>query len=361
MAWISVADAAEQLGVNVQRVHQRIADGSLPAERVGHQWVIDDADLARLDRRPPGRPLSARSAWVLALVAGLDDEASTGRASLPPDITASERSRARARLRGFLGDALEARRSDPEAAVEHVAAGLRGLLRHRARRRTFRVSPRDLAVLRADGRVIASGLSLPASGIGSGDVVEGYVHADHGQGLLADFLLSEARHAAANVVLHVVDRAVIPRREDRAWELAAPRRRPRRAPPTTRGRARGADRRRRGLSTWHCSQRAGLMTTEQPPTVMPVMSSEQTASWHGLMDLHVRVPTDWTLVGGQLVHLHCAERGGHRERATDDIDAVVHVRTASDVLETFTRADAIAMEPEHAADSLARLERATAL
>lgn len=71
---------------------------------------------------------------------------------------------------------------------------------------------------------------------------------------------------------------------------------------------------------------------------MPPMSAEQAASWHGLLDLHERVPTGWTLVGGQLVHLHCAERDHHPERPTDDIDAVVDVRAAPDMLTTFTRA-----------------------
>jgi hypothetical protein len=68
------------------------------------------------------------------------------------------------------------------------------------------------------------------------------------------------------------------------------------------------------------------------------MSAEQAASWHGLLDLHERVPTGWTLVGGQLVHLHCAERDHHPERPTDDIDAVVDVRAAADMLHTFTLA-----------------------
>ena len=74
------------------------------------------------------------------------------------------------------------------------------------------------------------------------------------------------------------------------------------------------------------------------PIVMPVMSAEQAASWHGVMDLHELVPSRWTLVGGQLVHLHCAERGNHPPRPTDDIDAVVDVRAATDMLDTFTRA-----------------------
>ena len=42
--------------------------------------------------------------------------------------------------------------------------------------------------------------------------------------------------------------------------------------------------------------------------VLPPMLAAQTASWHALMDLYGRHPEGWTLVGGQMVHLHCAER-----------------------------------------------------
>ncbi|WP_068318495.1 hypothetical protein [Janibacter anophelis] len=56
------------------------------------------------------------------------------------------------------------------------------------------------------------------------------------------------------------------------------------------------------------------------------------------MDLHEAVPTDWALVGGQMVHLHCAERGGVPPRPTDDADTVVDVRAQPDILLTFTAA-----------------------
>jgi hypothetical protein len=79
------------------------------------------------------------------------------------------------------------------------------------------------------------------------------------------------------------------------------------------------------------------MTEHRAPILMPAMSAAQAASWQGLMDLHDKVPTGWTLVGGQLVHLHCAERGAYPERPTDDVDTVVDVRAATDMLETFTQ------------------------
>jgi hypothetical protein len=69
---------------------------------------------------------------------------------------------------------------------------------------------------------------------------------------------------------------------------------------------------------------------------MPAMGSRQQQSWHALMDLWERLPEGWTLIGGQLVHLHCAERGASPARATNDVDAVVDVRAASDMLERFT-------------------------
>ena len=74
------------------------------------------------------------------------------------------------------------------------------------------------------------------------------------------------------------------------------------------------------------------------PIVMPALSAAQAASWRAPMYLYEKVPAGWTLVGGQLVHLHCAERGSHPERPTDDIDAVVNIRAATDMLDRFTRA-----------------------
>jgi hypothetical protein len=73
------------------------------------------------------------------------------------------------------------------------------------------------------------------------------------------------------------------------------------------------------------------------PVAMPAMSSAQTASWLGLMALHQQLDQGWTLVGGQLVNLHCAERGSFPQRPTDDVDTVVDVRADPHMLETFTR------------------------
>ncbi|MCW2813554.1 MAG: hypothetical protein JWN84_1009 [Nocardioides sp.] len=87
------------------------------------------------------------------------------------------------------------------------------------------------------------------------------------------------------------------------------------------------------------------------PVVLPPMSAAQEQSWLALIDLHERVPSDWALVGGQLVHLHCAERGASPQRPTLDIDAVVDVRASPDILEAFTGAlKDMGFDPDTSAD-----------
>ena len=70
--------------------------------------------------------------------------------------------------------------------------------------------------------------------------------------------------------------------------------------------------------------------------VLPAMPVEQTASWLGVLDLFERQPSGWTLIGGQLVHLYCAERGQFASRPTNDIDTVIDVRADPRMLESIT-------------------------
>lgn len=58
---LSVADAARELGVIPQRVRQLIAEGILPAAKVGDTWVIRPAAIERARQRKtrPG-PLPRR-------------------------------------------------------------------------------------------------------------------------------------------------------------------------------------------------------------------------------------------------------------------------------------------------------------
>lgn len=193
MGKVSVAEAAKRLGVGVPRVHQRIAEGSLRAERIGSQWVVDELSLLRVgERNKPGRPLSARSAWaVIALAEGDVDSL----ARLAP----SERSRARARLNGLLK--LAARPSQSEVDVRRIASVLRLMFRNRAERVRRKASAADLPALRNDVRW--KSLASPAiSGIASSDV-DGYLAPGDVEGLSRDYLLIPAEEDA-NVVIHVL-------------------------------------------------------------------------------------------------------------------------------------------------------------
>lgn len=190
MARISVPEAAARLGVVAQRVRQRIQDGSLPAERVGGQWIIDEKDLARIaDSNAPGRPLSERSAW--GLVAAADKNV-----NLLHSLSAPDRSRARARLRKLAA----AQQDDSHEILRLLSV----FMRNRAARRCYLVAQRDLNDLRNDSRIRLSGLSHPESGLASGDLVEGYLSVDDLDDVIQDYLLRDVDRDRANVFLHVV-------------------------------------------------------------------------------------------------------------------------------------------------------------
>ena len=193
MANVSVAEAAERLGVGVPRIHQRIADGSLRAERIGSQWVVDELSLLHVaERKGAGRRLSARSAWAIIAFAEGDDEAL---ARLAP----VERARAKSRLAELLG--LVAKPPRTEAEVRRIASSLRLQFRNRASRELRKAAAADLSDLREDARW-RSLVSPAVSGIASSEV-EGYLDARDVEPLSRDFLLMPA-DSDPNVVIHVL-------------------------------------------------------------------------------------------------------------------------------------------------------------
>lgn len=72
--------------------------------------------------------------------------------------------------------------------------------------------------------------------------------------------------------------------------------------------------------------------------VLPPMADAQAEGWSAILDLHETCPTGWTLVGGQMVHLHCAERRAPVMRPTDDLDLVLDVRAEPAALLSVTTA-----------------------
>ena len=71
---------------------------------------------------------------------------------------------------------------------------------------------------------------------------------------------------------------------------------------------------------------------------LPVLSVPQEQSWLGLLEVSALMPTGWCLVGGQMVHLHCYERGSNPQRPTDDVDTALDVRGEPNALMKFTSA-----------------------
>ena len=56
---LSVAEAAEKLGVTRARVNQFISENRLPAQRIGRSFVIKENDLVLIENRKTGRPAKA--------------------------------------------------------------------------------------------------------------------------------------------------------------------------------------------------------------------------------------------------------------------------------------------------------------
>lgn len=53
---LTTQQAAEKLGVTAGRVRQMVADGALPATRMGRDNFIRASDLKLVEGRKPGRP-----------------------------------------------------------------------------------------------------------------------------------------------------------------------------------------------------------------------------------------------------------------------------------------------------------------
>ncbi len=75
------------------------------------------------------------------------------------------------------------------------------------------------------------------------------------------------------------------------------------------------------------------MTTVQ----IPKLQNAQAESWIAIIEISNLIPDGWTLMGGQLVQLHCWERGFQPIRVTSDVDAVLDVIGKPDILVQFTQ------------------------
>lgn len=59
---LTTAQAAEKLKVGIRQIQKLIADGRLPAEKLGRDWFIEDEDLKLVEERPKtGRPKKVKN------------------------------------------------------------------------------------------------------------------------------------------------------------------------------------------------------------------------------------------------------------------------------------------------------------
>jgi hypothetical protein len=192
---VSVSDAAEALRLDPSRVRALAAAGVLSARKVGGVWLIDRASIEQRREHPvpAGRPLSARNAWRVLLLASGED--------IKKDADPVARWR--------VCDALARRRLD----------GLQRLLRRHAEVQCFWGLAGELRRLRDRDDVVLAGTS-GASGhhldLLSGDRVDVYLPASRAPDVEREHALQPAGGADANVVLRRVP--------DDAWPLLAGRR-----------------------------------------------------------------------------------------------------------------------------------------
>lgn len=181
---IGVSEAAERLEVSRQRVLRMIADGRLPAQRVGKSWAINEADIARR-RVPVGRPLSIdMTRGFLNLAAGTR-----------PDLSPRDISRLRVNMARLVREVKS--EGDP-------ASLLRSWLPHRALRREMSVAEADLPEALADDRFVISGVSDKRAGMSSPRMGEGYLEEQVTRKFFDDHFVVEADEPArANLIVHI--------------------------------------------------------------------------------------------------------------------------------------------------------------
>jgi excisionase family DNA binding protein len=175
---LSVSEVASQLEISSGRVRQLIESGTLPAQKVGSQWVVNEVDLAAVSPRRNGRPLSSSAAWGV-LWRALGRPVSW--------LSVREVSRANTRLKKGIGS-------------------LADQLSTRAARFEFRAHPSALTRLQGDSRWVAGGISaagvVGADLIDGGSIVEGYLQLEDLSDFASEYGLVSKGSSVANVIVH---------------------------------------------------------------------------------------------------------------------------------------------------------------
>ena len=178
--YLTVAQAAQRLGISARRVNHLRRTGDLRSSQLGAITVIPVADVERRRSLKPGdgRRLTAPNAWgVLALASG----------ERPSWLTADTRYR--------LGRLL----------AKHGLVGLRARLVERGERQAFRAHPSVLRAIREDPVLMLTGVAAAAElrlGLLAGETVDAYVDERARATLKARYRLWESQEP--NVILRVV-------------------------------------------------------------------------------------------------------------------------------------------------------------
>lgn len=169
-SWISLAEAAEQLGVSPVTVRNRLAHDQLVGRRIGRQWLVDARSLDELKHNRPatGRPLSPEVAWSVLLAASGD----------------------RAEARAVVNDERYFYRALAWLR-RHSLADDRSRLRLRAQAERFHAHPAELPRIAERPDVVRTGVSAAghAGLVGGGEAVEAYAPASHRHRLMKEHAL----------------------------------------------------------------------------------------------------------------------------------------------------------------------------
>lgn len=188
MNLLSIPEAAAVLQLSPGRVHALVAQGRVPAVKVGGRWLLERGEVERRRRQGilKGRPFAPHNAWALLRLASGED---------PGDLDSSVRSRLRKAL------AVE--------GLERLGPRLGG----RGAARYFDAHRGELSYVAGDPRFLASGVSAAGAydlDLIPGQEADGYVRAGNLRAFVADHALRPAS-AGANLCLRVVD--------DGAWRF----------------------------------------------------------------------------------------------------------------------------------------------
>jgi len=181
---LSVADAAERLGVDQSRVRQLLRAGELAGAKVGRQWFVSRISFAERDAHRPlhGRPMSPGTAW--AVIRQIEDD-------------------------------------DPPPAPQRIRdAALRSLdslaraVRRRALLEQYYIHPSEIRRVLADPAVVHGGIVAGEAAGAAINVAEPYdvYIPDSSLTNFVDRYAAMPERAGANVTAHVV--------ADDAWPFA---------------------------------------------------------------------------------------------------------------------------------------------